>query len=78
MTSVLMYDAVEFSANNGVTVRPSLLRRSEAEVKQILTLAFYYVNHPLLIDACQGGRGPLAGLGQISFEDFLLRINQKR
>lgn len=69
---------VDFSPNNGVSVHPEITELSAVEIKNLLALAFHYVNEPTLKEACHGQRGPLAGMGQVDFDDFLRLIRAKK
>ena len=58
----------------GVIVDESALELSPEEIKESIHIAFSHMEDGPLVDACCGGTGPLADLGQITFEEYLVRL----
>lgn len=59
-------------------VRPlaSLLGADPDEVVKACEIALAHWQNEDLVDACCGSVGPLFGLGEISFEEFLVRLDE--
>ena len=75
-TWITIKNCVTFAPNLGVMVAESALKLPSDEIKELLTLAFQHMDDELLVEACSGGNGPLADLGQISYEDYLLKLKE--
>lgn len=60
MSHVFIEDAVFFSPNNGVGVNRAILEYDGESIKQMLEVAFSYVDNKYFRDAVCGGCGPLA------------------
>lgn len=75
-TWIKIKDCITFAPNIGVMVDKATLELSAEEIKESLILAYSHMQNKLLVDACCGGTGPLSDLGQITFEDYLVRLRE--
>jgi len=75
-TRITIKNCITFAPNLGVMVAESALKLPPEKIKELLALAFQHMNDELLVEACSGCNGPLAGLGQISYEDYLLKLKE--
>lgn len=72
MTTVVHIDGyIDFAPNIGVLVNESALELAPVELARILAIAWEHMDDPFLNDACCGGQGPLADLGDLSLDDYL-------
>lgn len=75
-------EMVWFAPNQGVTVKPAILKESPDLVTQIIEAAFQWNKNEHLIDCCCGGRGPLMdrfGYGvAVSMGDFRKALEEIR
>jgi len=69
-------DCITFAPNIGVMVDKTVLELSPEEIKELLILAYSHMQDELLVDACCGGSNSLSDLGQITFEDYLVRLRE--
>jgi hypothetical protein len=81
MPEIVIDGMVAFSANNGVHVNREAINATPEELHRCIVLAFQHMNDEILMEACCGGRGPLADLDIVDFEDYLAikeadRVNQ--
>ncbi len=73
-TWVKIKKCIIFSPNHGVLVESSALELTGEEIKNAISLAHKHINDKPFIDACCGGIGALADLGEITFDDYLVRL----
>jgi hypothetical protein len=62
---------VVFAPNIGVQMCEEALSLEPEEFYPLVKIAFDHVRDPLLVDACCGGEGRLAGHGEIGFDYYL-------
>jgi len=72
---VWIKDILWFSSNNGVLWGEGALNASPEELHNAVKTAFGHLTNRHLIEACHGNRGPLANLGDITYEEFIARLN---
>lgn len=58
----------------GVIVDKSALDLSPEEIKESIHIAYSHIEDEPSVDACCGGTAPLADLGQITFEEHLIKL----
>ena len=71
MPTVSINNVVSFAPNMGVMVEKGILNFSPEEIYQMLKLAYDHWQDDLLVEACCGGRGPLAGYYDLAFDEYL-------
>jgi 5-methylcytosine-specific restriction endonuclease McrA len=71
MPFVSIKDILYFSSNNGVILKPGALKVSAEELQETVHRAFMHMDDYYLVEACCGGRGPLAGYFEITYEQYL-------
>ena len=67
-----------FAPNVGVMVKEEALSVSPTRLFETIQLAYSHMNDKPLVDACCGARGPLADYGELSYEDYLVILEQIR
>jgi hypothetical protein len=72
MTMVYINNWIEFSPNRGVSVNKEALKASPEELYEAIATAWSHMNDWDLMDACCGCHGPLADVGDIPYEDYLV------
>jgi hypothetical protein len=76
MTFVNLRNLLDFSTN-GVSLRRECLSVLPAELYDAIRIAYSHIeNDEVLALACQGFKGPLAGLGEVSYESYLEILRQ--
>lgn len=75
-TWIRIKDFIIFAPNIGVMVDQSALELPAEEIKEALKLAYAHIQDEPLVEACCGGSGLLADLGEITFEDYLVRLKE--
>lgn len=68
---VRMGKAVSFSPAFGVIVHPGCLRVEPDVLRKLIETAFACLKDDDLVDAHCGGRGPLADIGDVSYQEYL-------
>lgn len=71
MISICIKNILWFAPNYGIFIKEGALNVSPEELQEAVKLAFQHMNDPYLQAACHGGHGPLAGLGEIPYEEYL-------
>ena len=61
---------VHFSPSTGVAVTESALDVDPEVLQNWIAMAFGAMSDPLLIEACCGGRGPLAGFDHLTWDEY--------
>jgi 5-methylcytosine-specific restriction endonuclease McrA len=67
---------VSFATNYGVLVHEKARSATPQELFDAVQTAYAHINDPPLVDACCGGRGPLAEYLELSFEDYLSALRE--
>ena len=73
-TWIKIKNGITISPNLGVVIDKAVLELSPQEIKESLVLAYAHEDDELLVEAYCSGIGPLAGLGIITFEEYLVRL----
>ncbi|MGO9316397.1 MAG: HNH endonuclease [Terracidiphilus sp.] len=76
MPFVKMGSILNFSSNNGVILESGALDVSPEKLYNAVKTAFSHLHDKLLLDACCGGRGPLADVFELSYEEYLEALKQ--
>ena len=76
MTSIRIKNILWFAPNVGVVVEEGALDVSPEELQHAVKTAFDHINDPHLQNACHEGCGPLADLGEISYEKYIALLKQ--
>ncbi|WP_081613211.1 HNH endonuclease [Xanthomonas sp. SHU 199] len=76
VTFINIGDLVTFSSNNGVQVHKKAIDVSAEDLYTAITTAFSHMEDPALVDACCGGRGPLAQFFELSYEEYIEILRQ--
>jgi hypothetical protein len=71
MASVIIENAVEFSATNGVTVYRDALEFTADKLQHLIAIAFSHLEDEIMHMACHGGDGPLANIYGVDYQDYL-------
>ncbi len=69
---------VSFAPNIGVLVHREALNVSSERLLQAVRTAYLHMRDEILVEACCGGRGPLAKYLELSFEEYLQLAEQSR
>ncbi|HEU0173990.1 MAG TPA: HNH endonuclease signature motif containing protein [Blastocatellia bacterium] len=70
MAIVVIEESVEFAPNLGVIVREKALELSPERLHELVALAFQHIGDAVL-EAASYYEGPLSGIYEISFEEYL-------
>ena len=76
MTFIRMGSILNFSSNNGVILDDGALDVSADELQSAVRTAFSHLQDWPLLDACCGGRGPLAARLEWSYEEYLEELRK--
>lgn len=76
MPIVIIDGLVSFAANRGVQVHEKALTASPEELARAVRAAFSHMDDPPLVDACCGGRGPLANYASLEYREYLALLRQ--
>lgn len=76
MTTIKIKNLIRFAPNIGVCVEREALQENPQQLFQLINLAWQHMDNPYLKEACHSGRGPLAGHGELDFEEYL-RISEE-
>lgn len=71
MVFVTIENLVTFAPNIGVLVEREAVNEPPEKLAEAVRIAFSHMEDQPLVDACCGGCGPLADMGQISYETYL-------
>ncbi|MHB8652439.1 MAG: HNH endonuclease [Terriglobia bacterium] len=71
MPYITIGNLLTFAPNIGVMVNREAVASSPEELFEAVQIAYSHMDDEHLSNACCGGSGPLAGLGEISYETYL-------
>lgn len=76
MPDIHINESVAFSPNWGVQIDESILKYTNEEIREMLSLAYAHCQDELLVEANCGGTGPFADYGDLTFDEYLLLKDQ--